>query len=561
MKFSEKLNAYIEKSDCTAKDFCTRAGISPATLSRYRSGERVPEVNGDAFSGLCSAIAEYTNSDPENVREEFIGCEDVVSADREQLRQNLNLLISVMDINVSKLCKYINYDVSTLFRFRNGTRRPSDPEQFASAVATYVAEEFSSESERAALNELVGQTDDMRQGIKRWLLEGQGRENGGISDFLTKLDGFDLNEYIKAIRFDELKVPTVPFQLPTSKHYYGIKEMMESELDFLKATVLSKSQKPVTLYSDMPMGEMAKDPEFPKKWMFGMAMMLKKGLHLNNIHNIDRSFDEMMLGLESWIPMYMTGQISPYYLKNVQKGVFNHFLRVSGAAALSGEAISGYHGDGRYYLSKIKEDIAYYQKRADDLLKNAYPLMEIYRADRAASLNAFLLKEASKAGLRRNILSVPPLYTLDETFLDEMLRNTEQREQILEFVRAEKKVLALILENGTVTDEIPVLTREEFDLHPPVLPLSGMFSDSDIAYTFEEYTENLRQTREFAENNKNYNVIFTEGNPFRNLQIFIHQGQWAMISKGNSPAIHFVIHHPKLRSAIENFVPPLVEKK
>lgn len=25
----------------------------------------------------------------------------------------------------------------------------------------------------------------------------------------------------------------------------------------------------------MPMGEMAKDQEFPRKWMFGMAMMLK----------------------------------------------------------------------------------------------------------------------------------------------------------------------------------------------------------------------------------------------------------------------------------------------
>ena len=265
MKFSEKLNAYIEKSDCTAKDFCTRAGISPATLSRYRSGERVPEVNGDAFSGLCSAIAEYTNSDPENVREEFIGCEDVVSADREQLRQNLNLLISVMDINVSKLCKYINYDVSTLFRFRNGTRRPSDPEQFASAVATFVADEFTSENEQNALRGLIGQEGDIRQAVKKWLLEGEVQDKGAVKDFLTKLDGFDLNEYIKAIRFDELKVPTVPFQLPTSKYYYGIKEMMESELDFLKATVLSKSQKPVTLYSDMPMGEMAKDPEFPKR--------------------------------------------------------------------------------------------------------------------------------------------------------------------------------------------------------------------------------------------------------------------------------------------------------
>ena len=56
---------------------------------------------------------------------------------------------------------------------------------------------------------------------------------------------------------------------------------MESELDFLKATVLSKSMHPVTMYSDMPMTEMAKDPDFPKKWMFGMAMLLRKGLHLN----------------------------------------------------------------------------------------------------------------------------------------------------------------------------------------------------------------------------------------------------------------------------------------
>ena len=64
-----------------------------------------------------------------------------------------------------------------------------------------------------------------------------------------------------------------------------IQEMMEAELDFMKATVLSKSMEPVTMYSDMPLEEMAKDPEFPKKWMFGLAMMLKKGLHLNTVHS------------------------------------------------------------------------------------------------------------------------------------------------------------------------------------------------------------------------------------------------------------------------------------
>ena len=188
-----------------------------------------------------------------------------------------------------------------------------------------------------------------------------GTENT-ISTFLSKIDDFDLNEYIKAIHFDEMKVPTVPFQIPSSRTCFGLKEMMEAELDFMKATVLSKSMEPVTMYSDMPLEEMAKDPEFPKKWMFGLAMMLKKGLHLNMIHNIDRPFAEMMLGLESWIPMYMTGQISPYYLRGVQNNVFLHFLKVSDAAALSGEAISDHQADGKYYLTKSRKEISYYKK-------------------------------------------------------------------------------------------------------------------------------------------------------------------------------------------------------
>ena len=77
-----------------------------------------------------------------------------------------------------------------------------------------------------------------------------------------------------------------------------------------------------------------------------MALMLKKGLHLHQIHNLDRSFEDMMLGLESWLPMYMTGQVSPYYLKGIQNDVFLHFIKVSGTVALSGEAISGHHADG-----------------------------------------------------------------------------------------------------------------------------------------------------------------------------------------------------------------------
>ena len=146
----------------------------------------------------------------------------------------------------------------------------------------------------------------------------------------------------------------------------------------------------------------------------------EKGLHLNQIHNLERSFEEMMLGLEVWIPMYMTGQISPYYIKNTQSSPVRHLLKVSGAAALSGEAIAGHHSQGRYYLTKARREVAYYSKQAQALLDNASPLMEIYRGDRANEFNAFLLADAPKSGKRRDLLPAPIHHGTGD--LDRLLR-------------------------------------------------------------------------------------------------------------------------------------------
>ena len=578
MKFSEKLNDYIKQLSCTGKDICNLSGISAASFSRYRNGERVPELGTKPFEDLCCALAQISAQKGElqitadAVKKAFVSCDDFVSTDKELLRKNFNTLLSALNVNLTQLCQYTNYDASAVFRIRNGSRKPGDAERFASAVASFVTRTMQMPSEIAAVAELIGCDIDeiydlsVRYAkIKSWLLKQpvQKAEDNSVSKFLSKLDDFDLNEYIKVIKFDELKVPSVPFQIPSSKTYFGIKEMMESELDFLKSTVLSKSSAPVIMYSDMPMKEMAKDPEFPKKWMFGMAMMLKKGLHLHQIHNLDRSFDEMMLGLESWIPMYMTGQISPYYFKNAPNDVFLHFLKVSGIAALSGEAVAGYHADGKYYLTKVKREVEYYRKRAEEMLKNAYPLMEIYRSERKNELNAFLLADIKTAGKRRSILSSLPLYTISDELLNRILTrnniNAELKEKIKEYAKTQRKRMKKILETERIEDEIPDFVQENFTKSPPMLELSGIFCEEDIPYNEEEYTAHLKESMAFAEQNPNYTLKCSTAHAFNNLKIIIHEGQWVMVSKGKTPAIHFVIRHPKLRSAIECFIPPITE--
>ncbi len=140
--------------------------------------------------------------------------------------------------------------------------------------------------------------------------------------------------------------------MPLSKTYYGTEEMKAAEIDFLKATALSKSKERVFMYSDMQMDDMAADMDFSKKYMFGLAAMLKKGLNLDVVHNLNRQFNELMLGLECWIPLYMTGQITPYYLKGVHNRIFCRLLNVSGSAALARREHFGTSFKGKVLFDK-----------------------------------------------------------------------------------------------------------------------------------------------------------------------------------------------------------------
>ena len=335
MEFKDILNQYINKINCSLKELAEQSGLSQATVSRYHTGERVPKTGTGHLEALAEGIERLAQDKQlEEMRKatilaDFSKAVNVIDVDMKTLQTNLDSLLKVFPISVSELAKNLNYDASYISRIRNGHRTPADPKKFASELALFITRRYVEHDDKVIFAKLMGcRVSEIEsraaylEHFLNWLKSGSGSAESDISDFLKKLNEFDLEEYIRLIHFDELKVPSAPFLLPTSKSYFGLKQMMDADLDFLKATVLSKSQEDVIMYSDMPMAEMAKDPEFPKKWMYGMAMMLKKGLHLHQIHHIDRSFEEMMLGLESWIPMYMTGQISPYYLKGKQNSVF-----------------------------------------------------------------------------------------------------------------------------------------------------------------------------------------------------------------------------------------------
>lgn len=567
MKFNELLNKYLEEFNCSSKTLSELTNISPAVISRYRSGERTPAIDSKQLESIIKAIKQISNKKykEEDIEKEFKSIFQKTDFDYDNFSKNLNELINTLKINIKDMSKYTLCDASSISRIRYGKTKPSEPIEFASKIASYVTNKYANETDITKIEKLTNNDgENLYNKVFKYLTnKEENKNNDMIKSFLNNLDKFNLNDYIKAIKFDKLKVPTVPFYITKTKNYFGLEEMKKAELDFLKGTVLSKNNEDIFMCSDMPMEDLAKDIDFSKKWMFGIACLLKKGIHLNIIHNLDRPFNEMMLGLESWIPLYMTGQINPFYFKDISTNIYHNLTYVSGTLALAGECIENYHKDGKYFLTSNKKEVDYYKTKSNNLLKKANNLMNIYKEENSKSYNLFLDDYLNKDGDRKRILSSLPLFTMSDDLLNEILKNNKVPKKdinkIINYKNEEFNKYNNLLKNNNINDIIYILSKEEFNKNVPSLSLSNIFYDKKIKYSYETYLKHSKETKRFANKNNNYILNISDYLTFNNISITIFDKKQVIISKEENPTIHFVIKHPKLVNAINNFNPLVKE--
>lgn len=134
MLFKDKLAEYIELLHCTAKELSENSGLSVATISRYRSGERVPEADSENYLNLVEGIVRIAESKNltditiQSVSNSFSPFIRNSTIDVAKLQANFNTLLTVLPVNISDLSRFLNFDSSYVSRIRNGQRRPANPQ-------------------------------------------------------------------------------------------------------------------------------------------------------------------------------------------------------------------------------------------------------------------------------------------------------------------------------------------------------------------------------------------------------------------------------------------------
>ena len=183
MSFVSTLNEYCVLLDCSSKDLAERSGISPSTLSRYRSGRRTPAYDGESVLKLAAGIVAI--ADERNITE--VGSVDEVTAElrmglnhgSESFSRRLDALMRTLRISNVEMARQVAVDPSYLSRIRNGRRSPADPQGLATRCAEYIVQHRQDRELLGDALAVIDETDashprndlEVQELIARWLLE------------------------------------------------------------------------------------------------------------------------------------------------------------------------------------------------------------------------------------------------------------------------------------------------------------------------------------------------------------------------------------------------------
>ena len=233
----------MRELDCTAKRLSELSGISMAQISRYRNGISVPDSESETIAALSRGLSQLAEKKGITaVTEGSIFSSFCASSypagsnfDYGVLTKHLDVLINTLGIRAASLSMYCNLDASTISRIRSGQQKPRDPFWLAQSVADYVARRYSGPSDQRKVMEVMNRTGSHFENIRsysaalcEWLSGKKNEENAEVINLLDNMDTFDLDEFLRARSFGKVKIPTVPFHLPSTKTYTGVKGMEDS---------------------------------------------------------------------------------------------------------------------------------------------------------------------------------------------------------------------------------------------------------------------------------------------------------------------------------------------
>ena len=406
--FCERLNRLMNDINAGNGDIAEIAGFDRSNVSRLRSGSRVPRKGGasvgrlsqaivdlavsrGSIDKLCAAIgcSENTNGDMmRNMVEEWL-CDDnkpkSVSSEKSHDRsqsaavfgRKLSRLTELAGISSVNLSKAVNIDPSYLSRMRTGKRLPGGNSRVLEDICSVLIKKI---TEKQRLSELAGIMGENMgnfstepEHLSAWLMN--------VSEEAYKVSVDRLIQRIGTLSPEiTAPIPPVPQEViesvacDESLQYRGTDGLRKAVTRFLLSA--EKRGSTLWLYSDQSMDWMS--GSYNALWQSLLASALSRGVKIRIIHDIERGTAEMLNAISSWLPLYMTGMIEPYYCTLPSDSRFGCTMFLEpGFACIEGFCVRGTESECEYHYVTDSEQLEVREREYSRLMEMSRRLVEI----------------------------------------------------------------------------------------------------------------------------------------------------------------------------------------
>ena len=452
------------------------------------------------------------------------------------LSEKLNILMNLTGTSNSELGRALSYDPSYISRVRAGKRGLPRRQPFVKPASEFFAEAIATPVQQDAAANLLTRghpwPEDKKQGaeyIRRWLEATPEEMSEPLGQFFQSISA------AAPAGLTQEPQPEVSPAEEDTVFFYGNEGKREAVLRFLADVCESKAET-LLLTSDESMAWLAESASFQRQWIAMLVRFLEQGGRITIIHTIDRALDEMLLAIQRWMPLYMTGRIQSYYCPRVRDGIFRRSLFVApGRTALVSCSILEKTENMPSILTREPRAVAGYEEEFNNYFAICRPLIDIYREGQGRELEERFLHLLSGEGPLLTASAVP--FAPGQSGSPAMERAFQQK-----LARGEE-----------VTELLHLPDPSDRELGPLPMPLCDMVGSADQKYTPAELRDRVRDAMERCRQNPNYRAVLTHRLPAA-ITLLARNREEVLIFPSAPPTTVFALAEPRLASALWDYL-------
>lgn len=263
--------------------------------------------------------------------------------------EKLNYLMMITSTTNTELANALIVDQSVISRFKLGKREPAKDSHYFINIAKFFSHKIIKHNMQYKLSSFMNTSNEktLTHSICEWLKNNE-------------------NHISNNMFFDSAYNTT---------YFYGNKGKQEAVIIFLE-NLENKFNDTLYLYSDENLDWML-DKTFSKKWSSLLTSILKNGNKIKIIHSLSRDYSELINAVFKWLPLYLTGNIEPYYIPKLRDSINRRTLFISNNQAITATSVENNTDNMLNLYTKEPQLLFAVKEEFNNYLNISKPLLNI----------------------------------------------------------------------------------------------------------------------------------------------------------------------------------------